>query len=112
MLENISLVPPCRQKGSHAAPATLLLKVLLRCSLPLYSQTLVCAAAAPAGRKGGYLGSPQGMAASLHSTKCHFPSQQLPEQALSNENHLDAQHRERSLGKRSTKACCSTGCNV
>lgn len=91
MLENMGTPASCLSAGrrlGQLTPVILFLKVLLRCQVspPFPQDSLDCAAAAPASRKAGFLESPRGTAASLCSTKSHFPSQQLPEQALSNQN--------------------------
>lgn len=89
MLENMGTPASCLSAGRRLGqPTPVNLKVLLRCQVspPFPQDSLDCVAAALASRKVGFLESPRGTAASLRSTKSHFPSQQLPEQALSNQN--------------------------
>lgn len=80
MLGNMGTPASCLSAGrrlGRPTPVILLLKVLLRgqVSLPLPQDSFDSAAAALAGRKVELLESPQGTAASLHSTKPRFPSQ-------------------------------------
>lgn len=91
MPEDVGIPASCLLAGrrlGQLTPVTLFLKVLLRCPIspPFPQDSLDRAAAALASRKVGFLESPRGKAASPRSKKTHLPSQQLPEQALSNQN--------------------------